>query len=86
MYILISRVFFVLFTDNNSNNAFEGSGSNPRMSSDYGNSNYDFGLYCAPCDTSFTSHAHAQQHFSGRNHARVVSGRAPLKTGYFNTR
>ena len=43
-------------------------------------------LYCEPCDTSFTSHAHAQQHLSGRNHKRVVSGLAPLKAGYFNTR
>ena len=43
-------------------------------------------LYCGPCDTSFTSHAHAQQHFSGRNHKRVMSGLAPLKAGYFNTR
>ena len=43
-------------------------------------------LYCAPCDTSFTSQAHAHQHFSGRNHQRVISGLAPLKTGYFNTR
>ena len=42
------------------------------------------GLYCVPCDTSFTSHAHAQQHFSGRNHQRVISGLAPLKAGYFN--
>ena len=43
-------------------------------------------LYCGPCDTSFTSHAHAQQHLSGRNHKRVVTGLAPLKAGYFNTR
>ena len=43
-------------------------------------------LYCGPCDTSFTSHAHAQQHLSGRNHKRVISGLAPLKAGYFNTR
>ena len=43
-------------------------------------------LYCGPCDTPFTSHAHAQQHFSGRNHQRIVNGLAPLKAGYFNTR
>ena len=69
--------------EENSNNAAFGSSPSARVA-DYGT--YDFGLYCAPCDTSFTSNAHAQQHFSGRNHARVVSGRAPLKTGYFNTR
>ena len=44
------------------------------------------GLYCGPCDTVFTSHAHAQQHFSGRNHMRVMNGLSPLKAGYFNTR
>ena len=43
-------------------------------------------LYCGPCDTSFTSNAHAQQHFSGRNHKRVMSGLSPLKAGYFNSR
>ena len=43
-------------------------------------------LYCGPCDTPFTSHAHAQQHFAGRNHQRIMNGLAPLKAGYFNTR
>ncbi len=43
-------------------------------------------LYCGPCDTSFTSQAHAMQHFSGRNHTRVMKGLAPLKAGYFNAR
>ena len=43
-------------------------------------------LYCGPCDTSFTSNAHAQQHFSGRNHQRIMNGLSPLKAGYFNTR
>jgi len=53
---------------------------------DYPYTSHARDLYCEPCDTSFTSHAHAQQHLSGRNHKRVVSGLAPLKAGYFNTR
>ena len=40
---------------------------------------------CPPCEISFSSYAHAQQHFKGRNHKRVLSGLAPLRSGYFNT-
>jgi hypothetical protein len=29
-------------------------------------------LYCQPCDLSFTSNAHATQHYEGKNHAKKV--------------
>ncbi len=33
-------------------------------------------LYCQTCDLSFTSNAHATQHYEGKNHAKKV------KAGY----
>ncbi|XP_046388586.1 zinc finger matrin-type protein 3-like [Ischnura elegans] len=44
----------------------------------------DMRLYCECCDLSFTSDLHAQQHYRGRNHQRVLNGLEPLKSGYFN--
>lgn len=41
-------------------------------------------LYCKCCDLSFTSEQHAQQHYMGRNHQRVLHGLKPLKAGYYN--
>ncbi|XP_069939788.1 zinc finger matrin-type protein 3 isoform X2 [Cherax quadricarinatus] len=41
-------------------------------------------LHCKCCDLSFTSEQHAQQHFMGRNHQRVLHGLKPLKAGYYN--
>ncbi|XP_071440438.1 zinc finger matrin-type protein 3-like [Hetaerina americana] len=41
-------------------------------------------LYCEWCDLSLTSHLHAQQHYRGRNHQRVVNGLQPLRSGYYN--
>lgn len=35
-------------------------------------------LYCQTCDLSFTSNAHATQHYEGKNHAKKV------KAGYLN--
>ncbi|KAK7025295.1 hypothetical protein SK128_028310 [Halocaridina rubra] len=41
-------------------------------------------LYCKCCDLSFTSEQHAQQHYMGRNHQRILHGLKPLKAGYYN--
>ncbi|XP_045588014.1 zinc finger matrin-type protein 3 isoform X2 [Procambarus clarkii] len=41
-------------------------------------------LHCKCCDLSFTSEQHAQQHYMGRNHQRVLHGLKPLKAGYYN--
>ncbi|KAK3885815.1 hypothetical protein Pcinc_010009 [Petrolisthes cinctipes] len=41
-------------------------------------------LYCKCCELSFTSEQHAQQHYLGRNHQRVLHGLKPLRAGYFN--
>ncbi|KAF2350763.1 Zinc finger C2H2-type [Trinorchestia longiramus] len=42
-------------------------------------------LYCKPCNLTFTSEAHAKDHYLGRNHARVLHGLKPFEPGYFNT-
>jgi len=41
-------------------------------------------LHCTSCDLQFTSSTQLEQHQAGRNHARLASGLAGLKPGYFN--
>ncbi|XP_067005714.2 zinc finger protein 346 [Anabrus simplex] len=41
-------------------------------------------LFCKVCNLALTSVQHAQQHYMGRNHLRVLNGHRPLKPGYFN--
>ena len=40
--------------------------------------------YCQTCDISLTSQKHYEQHYLGRNHKRMIHGKAPLSKGYQN--
>ncbi|CAG0884678.1 unnamed protein product [Cyprideis torosa] len=41
-------------------------------------------LYCKICQVMFSSSLSAQQHYLGRNHARRIEMKPPLRTGFYN--